>query len=173
MIPIIAPPSLPLIAVNHYALTKTDWYRRAVIALWDVGLATGVDPVVLAAHCGHETGFGRFGGAVDETFGNTCGLKIRNAQGDRPEDHARFPIDPWGAPRVGALAHAHHLRLYAGLMVPDDTPDPRAVWVQPGTSGFGSAEVVERLGTRWAPASDYGIKVAKVFEEIHRHWNGA
>jgi hypothetical protein len=172
MIPIIASPSLPFVAVQHFAMVHADWYRRAVTALWDAGLASGVDPVVLAAQCGHETGFGRFGGVIDDTYGNTCGLKIRNAQGDRPEDHARFALDRHGYPRIGALAHAHHLRLYCGMPVPDDTPDPRAVWISPGTPGFGSVGTVERLGGRWAPAADYGTKVAKVYQEIHHHWNG-
>lgn len=168
--PIIAPPSLPFVAVQQFADIRTDWYRKAVVALWDAGLTTGVDPVVLAAQCGHETGFGRFGGAVDATFGNTCGLKTRNATGDFPDDHARFAIDKYGYPRVGALAHAHHLRLYAGLPVPTDTPDPRAVWVAPGTPGFGSARSVEQLGGRWAPAVDYGTKVANVYNQIHDQW---
>lgn len=173
MIPVMAPPSLPFMAVQSFATAHDDWYRRAVVALWDAGLATGVDPVVLAAQCGHETGFGRFGGAVTPEHGNTCGLKIRNPQGDRPEDHARFPVDRWGFPQLGALAHAHHLRLYCGLPVPDDTPDPRAVWVGPGTAGFGSVGAVEQLGTRWAPASDYGVKVAAVYRRIQTGWAGS
>lgn len=173
MRPVIAPPSLPLVAISHFALTKTDWYRRAVVALYDAGLQTGVDPVVLAAQCGNETGFGRFGGAVTEEHGNTCGLKIRSPKGDGPADHARFPVDQWGFPRVGALAHAHHLRLYAGLPVPEDTPDPRAVWINPGSPAFGSAEVVIRLGTRWAPAADYGIKIEAIMQQIYDHWGNA
>jgi N-acetylmuramoyl-L-alanine amidase len=171
MIPIIAAPSLPLVALQHYALGTTDWYLKAVVALWDAGLQTGVDPVVLAAQCGHETGYGRFGGAVDESFGNTCGLKIRNPVADRPEDHARFAIDQWGYPHVGALAHAHHLRLYCGLPVPDDTPDPRAVWIKPGTAGYGAVQMVERLGRRWAPAEDYGVKVADIVRKIQGSWH--
>jgi hypothetical protein len=170
MIPIIAPPSLPFIALQNFAITTTDWYSKAVVALWDAGLASGVDPVVLAAQCGHETGYGKFGGAVDATFGNTCGLKIRNPVADTPADHARFPIDQYGYPRVGALAHAHHLRLYCGLPVPDDTPDPRAVWIKPGSAGYGTVQVVERLGIRWAPAADYGTKVANVYLKILGSW---
>jgi N-acetylmuramoyl-L-alanine amidase len=166
MIAIIAPPSIPLWKIQNFALTYPDWYRRAVIALYDAGLSTGVDPAVLAAQCAHETSYGRFGGVIDETYGNTCGLKIRTATGDLPADHARFALDPFGYPRLGALAHAHHLRLYAGLPVPDDSPDPRAVWVSPGSAGYGSATVVERLGTRWAPAADYGTRVAVIYEKI-------
>lgn len=152
-------------------MQHTDWYRKAVIGLYDAGLKTGVDPTVLVAQCGHETGYGRFGGAVTPEHGNTCGLKIRSPRGDAPEDHARFPVDQWGIPWAGALAHAHHLRLYCGMPVPEDTPDPRAVWIGPGTRNFGSVGAVERLGTRWAPASDYGIKVAAVYRKIITGWD--
>ncbi len=168
MIGIMGPASVPLWKIQNFALISagTDWYRRAVVALYDAGLITGVDPVVLAAQCAHETNYGKFGGVIDETYGNTCGLKIRTATGDTPGDHARFALDQYGYPRLGALAHAHHLRLYAGLQVPPDSPDPRAVWLAPGSAGFGAATVVERLGTRWAPAADYGTKVAVIHAKI-------
>lgn len=166
--PIIAAPSAPYATVHASATAAgaTAWYLRALVALWDAGLATGVDSVVLAAQCAHETGWGSFGGAVDESHGNTCGLKIRNPDGDEPDDHARFAIDPNGYPRVGALAHAHHLRLYCGLPVPADSPDPRAVWIGPGKSAYGSVAYVEDLGGKWAPASDYGTKVAAVVQRL-------
>lgn len=132
-----------------------------MVALWDVGIMTGVDPVVLIAQCGHETGWGNFGGAVTPDMGNTCGLKVRNATGDRREDHASFPIDEGGYPYVGALAHAHHLRLYAGFPIDlEGTPDPRAVWIREGTPAFGSARTVEALGGKWAPSPNYGNAVA-------------
>lgn len=144
----------------------SPWYQKAVTALWDAGLATGVDPLVLAAQCALETNWGRFGGAVTEQFGNTCGLKNRSAAGDLPDDHARFATDVYGYPRLGALAHAHHLRLYCGFPVPDDSPDPRAVWIRPGSATYGSVDYVEDLGGRWAPAPDYGVRVVKVIERI-------
>lgn len=168
MIPVIGAPSLPYATVRAAAVENaaTPWYLRALVALWDAGLATGVDPVVLAAQCAHETGWGRFGGAVTEVHGNTCGLKHRTATGDEPDDHARFAIDPHGYPRVGALAHAHHLRLYCGLPVPADTPDPRAAWIGPGTKHFGAVQYVEDLGGRWAPSPDYGKRVATVYARL-------
>lgn len=168
MIPVIGPPSLPFATVRAGAIEHdaTAWYLRALVALWDAGLATGVDPVVLAAQAAHETGWGRFGGAVGEAHGNTCGLKTRDATGDTADDHARFAIDPHGYPRVGALAHAHHLRLYCGLPVPADTPDPRAVWIGPGTRAYGSVAYVEDLGGKWAPSPDYGKRVASIVARL-------
>lgn len=168
MIPIIAAPSAPLATLwaNARAVPCADWYLKALVALWDAGLATGVDPVVLAAQCAHETGWGRFGGAVTAAHGNTAGMKTRTAAGDLGVDHASFAVDPHGYPRVGALAHAHHLRLYAGLPVPADTPDERAIYVAPGTAMFGSAPYVEQLGGKWAPAADYGTRVARVVDRL-------
>lgn len=166
MIPIIAAPSLPYATLRVFGSAMSAWYVKALPLLWDTGLATGVDPVVLAAQCGHETGFGKFTGAVLPSYGNPCGLKNRDATGDKPEDHARFPLDRDGLPRVGILAHAHHLRLYCGFTVPVDTPDPRAAWIGPGTAAFGSVTYVEDLGGRWAPASDYGAKVAAIVGKI-------
>lgn len=167
-IPIVAPPSAPLAVVrlNAVRLGAADWWLHAVVALWDAGLATGVDPVVMAAQCAHETGWGAFGGAVTPDHGNTAGLKIRNPAGDSPDDHARFAISPDGLPRVGALAHAYHLRLYCGMPVPPDTPDPRAVWIGPGTKAYGTVRHVEDLGGKWAPAADYGTKVAAAYTRL-------
>lgn len=170
MVPIIAAPSAPYAVVrgNAAKVPCTDWYLRALLALWRAGVSTGVDPVVLAAQCAHETGWGRFGGAVTEANANTCGLKVRDATGDRPEDHARFAADVTLVPWVGALAHAHHLMLYAGQPVPYDTPDPRAVWVWPGRPNYGAAPYVEDLGGKWAPAPDYGARVAAIVERLRR-----
>lgn len=160
MIPIIGGPSADYVTVRaNLPTVVTPWFRRALVALADAARETGVDPLVLIAQCGHETGWGRFGGAVTPEMGNTCGLKVRNPQGDRREDHATFPMR-YGYPFLGALAHAHHLRLYAGFPVPEDTPDPRAVWLAPGSAGFGSATFVEELGGKWAPSPDYGYAVA-------------
>lgn len=167
MIPVINGPSAPFATVRDAASRLgVGWYWKAVASLWDAGISTGVDPVVLAAQCALETNWGRFGGIVTADFGNTCGLKTRTATGDTAADHARFAIDPDGYPRLGALAHAHHLRLYAGMPVPADTPDPRAVWIKPGTAGFGTVTYVEDLGGKWAPAIGYGDQVVQIYDRI-------
>lgn len=166
MVPIIAPPSAPYVVLREAGVRwGSPWYRKALVALWDAGLEAGVDPVVLAAQCSLETNWGAFGGAVTADFNNTCGLKIRNSTGDTPADHARFPADN-GFPRLGALAHAHHLRLYCGLPVPADTPDPRAVWLAPGTKNFGTVDYVEDLGGKWAPDLVYGDRVGGIYGRI-------
>lgn len=166
MIAVIGPPSLTFVRVEDYSfqMAAGEWYGRALRALWDAGLATGVDPVVLAAQCALETNWGRFGGVVTAEFNNTCGLKTVNATGDRPEDHQRFPLTVHGLPWLGALAHAHHLRLYAGFPVPHDTPDPRARFVGPGTRAFNTVRYVTDLSGKWAPAADYGVRVGRIIQ---------
>ena len=161
MIPIMNGPSVPwaILAANTPARASV-WFRKALVALWDAGIATGVDPAVLAGQCAHETGWGLFGGAVTADMGNTCGLKIRSPKADRKEDHATFGNDRHGYPTKGARAHADHLRLYAGFPVDlSTTHDPRAVFIQPGTPNFGRARFVAHLGGLWAPALDYGMAV--------------
>lgn len=170
MIPIIAGPSAPhaTLLSNARANACSPWYERALVALWRAGVETGVDPSVLAGQCALETGWGHFGGVVTEKYGNTCGMKNIDASGDTPSDLAHFAIGVGGHPWLGALAHAHHLCLYAGLPIPPDSPDPRASLVGPGSSRFGTALYVEDLGGKWAPAADYGVRVAAVIDRLRK-----
>lgn len=174
MIPVMSAPSLPFVRLwsGASASSAASWYGYALRALWDAGVETGVDPVVLAAQCALETNWGRFGGAVDASFNNTCGLKTVNGVGDEPDDHQRFPADTYGRPWLGALAHAHHLRLYCGFPVPPDTPDPRARHVGSGSRNFGSVMHVEDLSGRWAPAPDYGTRIVRIVEQVFRRAEG-
>jgi hypothetical protein len=166
MIPIMNGPSVPFtMLIANTPARASAWFRKALVALWDAGIADGVDPAVLAGQCAHETGWGNFGGAVTPDMGNTCGLKIRNPHGDRKEDHADFGLSPDGYPIIGAFAHADHLRLYAGFPVdPRTTNDPRAVYIQPGTPNFGRAAFVRDLGGLWAPSKTYGEMVEAKIE---------
>jgi hypothetical protein len=122
--------------------------------------------VVLVAQCAKETGWGRFGGAVTPSMNNPCGLKVRNPTGDTTADHALFPDMA-----TGARAHADHLSLYAGRVPagydsPDDSPDPRAVYVWPGGPRFGSAPTVEQLGGLWAPSPTYGEEIVGIMTRL-------
>lgn len=167
-IPIMAKPSIDLSVLKLQSENRnaTSWFRNAIETLWCTGCRTGVDPSVLVAQCAHETGWGKFGGAVRADFGNTAGIKVRNPNGDKPEDHAQFAMSPDGFPWQGALAHAHHLMLYCGILVPLDTPDPRASHIWKGTSLFGSVVYVEDLGGKWAPNIQYGYKIADIVKYL-------
>ena len=118
---------------------------------WAFAPGRGVRPEVAYAQSAKETAFGNFGGVVDASFRNPCGLKIETASGDTPDDHQRFPT--WD---VGISAHLDHLALYAGALgYPRvDTPDPRHF-----AFVYGTAPKVELLGTTWAPAPDYGTSL--------------
>ena len=118
---------------------------------WELAPQLGIRPEVAYAQSAKETGFGHFGGAVSPDFHNWCGLKTRDATGDSPEDHARFPDD-----RTGVLAHLQHLAAYAGLPVSPPIVDPRYDLVSKG-----SARYVEDLGGRWAPNPDYGNSIVR------------
>lgn len=118
---------------------------------WRYAPERGVRPEVAYAQSAKETAFGNYGGVVDPSFRNPCGLKTAEATGDAPSDHQVFPT--W---EVGIQAHLDHLALYAGALgYPlTDTPDPRHFAFL-----FGTAPRVEALGSSWAPAPDYGTSL--------------
>lgn len=116
----------------------------------------GVRFEVAVAQYAKETAFGRYGGVIDASFKNCCGLKTTQGGSNfDPDAHQRF--DTW---EQGAWAHIHHLGLYAGALgYPRiDTPDPRHKDYL-----FNRAEnMVENLGGpgKWAPNPQYGHSVA-------------
>lgn len=168
-IPIVGPPSAALhtLHANASRLNAAPWYHDALASLWVAGVTTGLDPVVLAAQCAIETGWGRFGREVTPEQGNTCGL--RNFDGD---SFADFPMMYGRFPSVGAVAHAHHLGAYAGLPVPADSPNPRSRFVTPDTTRFGVVTYVEELGGSrdgvlvWASDPEYGTKVRSAYDRL-------
>jgi N-acetylmuramoyl-L-alanine amidase len=148
---------------------ETTWFLEACEALWDAGVTHGVDPVVLIAQCALETGWGQFGGVIDSSYNNTCGLKAAGRTGDTPEDHARFD-----SLATGALAHCQHLMGYAGVVPGTPIVDPRWSGVAPGTVRHGIAPAVRELGglvdpnqpelgSRWNPDPEYGVKIEAIF----------
>jgi N-acetylmuramoyl-L-alanine amidase len=101
-----------------------------------------------------ETGFGNFGGVINASFRNSCGLKTTQGGGnDDPNAHQRFPS--W---YTGVIACIDHLALYAGApgYPKASTPDPRHF-----PSVYGTAPTVERLGGRWAPSPTYGTRIVR------------
>jgi N-acetylmuramoyl-L-alanine amidase len=126
---------------------------------WYWGEKYGVRADVAYAQSAKETGFGRFGGVVDRSFCNWCGLKTKNGgANDDPGAHAKFPSDV-----VGVKAHLQHLSRYAGHPLPEgeEIVDPRYHLVTPGV-----ATTVEGLGGRWAPSKDYGKSVRAYLDSL-------
>lgn len=141
----------------HVPGSAAPWYSaQALPHLWTAALDLGIDPLVMCAQTAVETGWGTFDGAIDASWNNTCGLKVRDARGDRPEDHARF-----ADLATGCRAHACHLLAYATTgPLPAWNPDPRSDFVPRG-----AAPTVQDLSGLWAPSRTYGQDIAAI---VHR-----
>lgn len=114
----------------------------------------GIRPEIAYAQSAKETGYGNFGGVIDASWNNPCGLKITAGGGNGdPGAHQRFVN--W---RQGVTACIDHLALYAGApsYPRANTPDPRHF-----ESIYASAPTVERLGGRWAPDPGYGRSIVR------------
>jgi|GEM_PF-2090328 len=119
----------------------------------------GVNPVVAYCQAAKETAFGRFGGVLNESFKNPCGMKTAAGGGDFDKNaHQKF--DSWDD---GIKAQLDHLALYAGAegYPRKDTTDPRHFPEIKGT-----AATVEALGGKWAGSLYYGQDVVKLSEGI-------
>jgi len=118
-----------------------------------------VNPAIAYVQAAKETGFGKFGGVVDESYKNPCGLKTAVGGGDTdPNAHNKFKT--WDE---GVQAHMDHLALYAGAKgyPKDKTYDPRHFATKKGVS-----TTVNSLGGQWAPSSTYGEEVSKLYQDL-------
>ena len=77
---------------------------------WKYGEITGMRPEVLYGQAAKETAFGKYTGQVKPEQNNGAGIKIKNATGDKPEDHETF-----ATPEDGVRAHFNHMSQYVGL----------------------------------------------------------
>lgn len=114
----------------------------------------GVRADIAYAQSAKETGYGRFGGVIDATFKNPCGMKITaGGSNSDPDAHQRFAS--W---EEGITACIDHLALYAGApgYPRADSPDPRHFPFLLGT-----ARTVEELSGKWAPSPDYGYSIVR------------
>lgn len=118
----------------------------------------GVNPVMAYAQAALETGYGKFGGVVKESFKNPCGLKTAVATEDSSEAHAKFST--W---KEGIYAHLDHLALYAGAIgyPKTNTTDPKHFQYL-----FGVCKYVEDLSGLWAPGDEYSLKVLTLMDSI-------
>ena len=169
--PILGGPRTTLPAVDAWARSRITAAGRpvpahlgaALAALWSAAIQHGITPEMMIAQCCKETAFltylrsdGTPSAALKATYYNTCGLKPRDgAAADQP--HAQFAS--W---HMGARAHAQHLCGYLGIAIPNtEIVDPRYVWLEPGTTAFGTVINVEDLGGKWAPDTGYGTSIVR------------
>ncbi|MBE6070834.1 MAG: hypothetical protein E7208_02630 [Clostridium butyricum] len=118
-----------------------------------------VNPAIAYVQAAKETKFGKFGGVIDESYKNPCGLKI-TAGGDNYDPKAHQKFSSWDD---GVKAHLDHLALYAGAngYPKSNTSDPRHF-----STIKGKAVTVKALGGKWAPSQTYGDEVNKYYNEL-------
>ena len=119
----------------------------------------GINPIVAYAQSALETGYGHFGGIINESYKNPCGMKTKDGGSDKdPNAHQRF--NSW---EDGVSAHLDHLALYAGASgyPRSETKDPRHF-----SFIFGKAGSILGLTGSWATDANYGTKVLNLTREI-------
>lgn len=167
---LIARPTASLADCVAWAKKKrahSRFVNEIIPALWEAHTAQAVanngrhiDPVVVIAQSAKETGFGKFGGVINETFHNTAGIKTgKGGPNSAPNAHQRFRT--WAE---GARAHYNHLAAYTGLKVVGVPHDRYNVVVR--LPWAGTVRTVQELGARWAPNPLYGADIARMAREI-------
>lgn len=153
--PIIGKPTATIEQAQAWAKSRgaTPNFIYLAPLYWAVASERGnVNPVIAYAQSAKETGFGQFGGVINESYNNPCGMKVSSGGGNYdPKAHQVF--DSWGE---GITAHIDHLALYAGAAgyPREGTPDPRHFPFIKGT-----APTVEMLSGKWAPSPTYGQSI--------------
>lgn len=118
-----------------------------------------VNPAIAYVQAAKETGYGKFGGVLDESFYNPCGLKI--AVGGLDTDrNAHKKFNDWDE---GVQAHLDHLALYAGA---SGYPRSNSYDERQFKTIKGTATTVNSLGGKWAPSSTYGEEVNNLYKEL-------
>lgn len=155
---ILGPTTITVETAQAWARSRgaSDLYVSLAPLYWRFAPERGVVAEVAYAQCAKETGFCKFGGVIDASFCNPCGLKTKagGANSD-PAAHQTFPN--WD---VGVSAHLDHLALYAGALgyPRPGSPDPRHFDYL-----LGDAPTVEALGGTWAPSDTYGTSLVSNF----------
>jgi N-acetylmuramoyl-L-alanine amidase CwlA len=159
--PILSAPTASSDQMKIWAQNKKSaaFFIELAPTFYKIAVKSGVNPVAAYCQSAKETAYGKFGGVLDESYHNPCGLKVSAGGSDtNPDAHKRF--DTWDE---GIQAQIDHLALYAGApgYPKPDSPDPRHFPFLLGT-----AKTVEELGGKWAPSPDYGSDIVKLMNEV-------
>ncbi len=134
---------------------KSGAHQRFIDAAdyyWKYGEITGIRPEILYCQAAKETGYGKYTGQVKPEQNNWAGIKIKNATGDKPEDHETF-----ASPEDGVRAHFNHVSAYIGTE-PVGEPHDR-YYVLNTMPWKGTVKYAEQLGGKWAPDITYGYNI--------------
>jgi N-acetylmuramoyl-L-alanine amidase len=138
----------------------TDTFIGLAELYWKYSPTSGnVNPAIAYVQAAKETGYGNFGGVLDESYKNPCGLKTSTGGADTdPNAHQRF--NTWDE---GVQAHLDHLALYAGATgyPKSNTYDPRHFVTIKGT-----VVTVNALGGKWAPSLTYGEEINELYNDL-------
>lgn len=126
---------------------------------WYYGEQFGIRPEVMYAQAGKETAYGNYGGAVLPEMNNWAGIKIKNPEGDRTEDHETF-----ATPEDGVRAHFNHMSAYIGLEPIGEVHD--RYYVVKTIAWAGTVKFVEQLGGRWCPDINYGYDILTMIDNM-------
>lgn len=144
-----------------WAISKgaTDEFIDLADIIWYEAPKAGVDPVVVFCQSAKETGFGKFGGILDETFKNPAGLKTQDGGSDT-DQAAHQSFASW---EEGIQAQIDHLALYAGA---PGYPKTQTFDSRHFPYLKGKAVTVEALGGVWATSPSYGVEIVKMMMEL-------
>lgn len=158
--PIIGKATTTVKAMQEWAKSKNadSLFVELAQTFYDVSVAYSIDPAVTYAQSAKETGFMKFGGVLDKSFCNPCGLKT-SAGGGNYDKNAHTRFKDW---KQGITAQVQHLGIYAGeIYKEDDVVDPRHFPEIRGT-----APTVEKLGGKWAPSKTYGSEIVAMMKQF-------
>ena len=143
--------------------------------LYNAAVKRGIEPAIFISQCMVETGFFKFGGVLDASYHNTCGLKTTKGGSDKAAK-AHMKFKSW---EEGINAHADHLALYAGAKgFPKYSPETKGYYNENckanGTTKdprhftylYGKCKTVEGLSGTWATSKNYAEKILTLVKEI-------
>lgn len=143
--------------------------------IWKCANKNGILIEVFVAQICVETGYFNFGGVLNASYHNTCGLKVTKGGGDYVAS-AHMKFKSW---EEGIQAHADHLALYAGApkfpkYSPNCATDLNKEYKNNGTTQdprhfsylYGKCKTVEGLTGTWATSSGYAEKIIKLVNQI-------
>ena len=138
----------------------TDTFIGLADLYWKYSKTHGnVNPTMAYVQAAVETGYGKFGGVIDESYKNPCGMKTsKGGSNTDPNAHQRF--NTWDD---GVNAHLDHLALYAGASgyPRENTTDPRHF-----SYIFGKAKTVQALSKAWASNANYGNTIMNLYNSL-------
>ena len=143
--------------------------------IWKAAEGNGINPIMMLAQVCIETGYFNFGGVIDASFHNTCGLKTTKGGGDLVAN-AHMKFKSW---KEGIQAHADHLGLYAGAKnCPKYSPNTKGYLNEKyranGTTAdprhftylYGKYKTVESLSGSWATSKKYADDIKTMMKKI-------